>query len=174
MESRNNMNGIDIILHNISSLNAEAESLQADGIMGLALSQLQAKAVFTTSFGAEDQVITHFIAENKLPLDIVTLDTGRLFNETLDAFEKTTRKYGNIIKTFFPDPVDVEEYVNTKGINAFYQSIELRKECCNIRKVKPLQRALQNYGFGLPVCEQNNRTIVLISTFSNGTTVSRS
>jgi phosphoadenosine phosphosulfate reductase len=122
---------------------------------------LVGKAVFTTSFGAEDQVLTHILAENKLPVDIITLDTGRLFNETLETFEKTIVKYGRIIKVFFPDPEDVERYVNEKGPNGFYQSEDLRKECCNIRKIKPLERGLKGNGIwitGLRADQSENRS----------------
>jgi phosphoadenosine phosphosulfate reductase len=145
----------------LTELNSQAEILSVEGIVQLAVSTLKRKAVFTTSFGAEDQVLTHILAANKLPVDIITLDTGRLFHETLETYEKTTRKYGNIIKSFFPDANNVENYVNQKGINAFYDSIELRKECCNIRKIKPLERGLQGYGIwitGLRADQSENRS----------------
>jgi phosphoadenosine phosphosulfate reductase len=143
------------------SLNAQAENLSVDEIISLGSAALGTKAVFTTSFGAEDQVITHILAEKKIPVDIFTLDTGRLFNETLETFEKTSKKYGNIVRTFFPDPNDIEAYVNKNGINAFYQSVELRKECCGIRKVKPLERGLRSYGIwitGLRADQSENRS----------------
>jgi phosphoadenosine phosphosulfate reductase len=155
------MNDAQPIVENLAALNTLGADLPIDELIRFALSKLGAKAIFTTSFGAEDQVLTHFIAERQLPVDIITLDTGRLFNETLETFEKTTRKYGNIIKTMFPDPADVEEYVNTKGINAFYNSVELRKECCNIRKIKPLERGLKGYGIwvtGLRADQSENRS----------------
>ena len=100
------------------------------------------KVVFSTSFGQEDQVITALIAKNDLPINIFTLDTGRLFQETFDVFHKTTKKYKNDIKTYFPDTVAVEDLLNKKGPNSFYESVENRKECCYIRKVAPLTKAL--------------------------------
>ncbi len=145
----------------LAELNARAEDLSVDKIILMGSTALGTKSVFTTSFGAEDQVITHILAEKKLPVDIFTLDTGRLFNETLETFEKTAKKYGNIIKTLFPDPKDVETYVNKNGINAFYESVELRKECCGIRKVKPLERGLEEYGVwvtGLRADQSENRS----------------
>jgi phosphoadenosine phosphosulfate reductase len=155
------MKNDDVTMKKIDELNSQAETLTVEGIIQLAVSVLEGKVIFTTSFGAEDQVLTHVLAENKLPVDIITLDTGRLFHETLETYQKTTRKYGNIIKSFFPDANDVENYVNQKGINAFYDSIELRKECCNIRKIKPLERGLKGYGIwitGLRADQSENRS----------------
>lgn len=97
---------------------------------------------FSTALGEEDQVITHFIGRNKLPITIFTLDTGRLFQETYDLLELTRKKYGVDIEVYFPAAGDVESLVKTKGPNSFYESVENRKECCFIRKVKPLRRAL--------------------------------
>ena len=99
--------------------------------------------VFSTSFGQEDQVITALIAKNDLPITIFTLDTGRLFQETYDVFHKTLRKYKIDIKTYFPEAIAVEELLNHKGPNSFYESVENRKECCFIRKVTPLTKALK-------------------------------
>ena len=101
------------------------------------------KVVFTTSFGIEDQIITHYISENDLPVEIVTLDTGRLFPETYKVFSETIKKYKVQIKVFFPDHVAVEEMVSKKGPFSFYYSTENRTECCRLRKVLPLERALK-------------------------------
>ena len=101
------------------------------------------KVVFSTSFGQEDQVITALIAKNDLPITIFTLDTGRLFQETYDVFHKTLKKYKIDIKTYFPEASAVEELLNKKGPNSFYESVENRKECCFIRKVAPLTKALK-------------------------------
>ncbi|RKS99822.1 phosphoadenylyl-sulfate reductase [Flavobacterium sp. 123] len=101
------------------------------------------KVVFSTSFGQEDQVVTALIAKNDLPITIFTLDTGRLFQETYDVFHKTLKKYKKEIKTYFPEASQVEELLNKKGPNSFYESVENRKECCFIRKVAPLTKALK-------------------------------
>ena len=106
------------------------------------VSEYKDKVVFSTSFGQEDQVIAAIIAKNDLPINIFTLDTGRLFQETYDVFHKTIKKYKNDIKTYFPDTVVVEDLLNKKGPNSFYESVENRKECCFIRKVAPLTKAL--------------------------------
>lgn len=101
------------------------------------------KIVFSTSLGQEDQIITDAIFKNDIPIEVFTLDTGRLFNEHYELLAMNNAKYKGKIKVFFPDPEDVERFVNEKGINAFYHSVENRKECCFIRKVKPLNRALK-------------------------------
>jgi len=100
------------------------------------------QVIFTTSFGVEDQVITEKIFTNNLPVRVVTLDTGRLFPETHEVFSQTMIKYRKKIEVFFPDYLSVEKLVNEKGPFSFYDSIENRKECCRIRKVIPLRRAL--------------------------------
>lgn len=119
------------------------------------------KAVFSTSFGQEDQVITALIAKNNLPITVFTLDTGRLFQETYDVFHKTEKKYRVGIKTYFPETADVENLLNTKGPNSFYESVENRKECCFIRKVVPLTKALKGYEIwitGLRAEQSENRS----------------
>lgn len=100
------------------------------------------KVVFTTSLGLEDQVITSMIARAQLDINIVTLDTGRLFPSAYELLQRTTTRYKVPIKVYFPNTADVEDFVNTHGINSFYDSVELRKSCCHIRKVEPLRRAL--------------------------------
>src|SRR6266498_4418551 len=97
---------------------------------------------------------------NKIPVKIFTLDTGRLFNETYELLERTMARYKQTIHVFFPDATDVENFVNTKGLNSFYESVENRKECCNIRKVKPLNRALHGasvWNTGLRAEQSDNR-----------------
>ena len=100
------------------------------------------EVVFSTSFGMEDQVITDFILKNNIPIRIFTLDTGRMFYETYSTWEKTNMHYHKSIIPYYPDAVSIEDYVKNNGINAFYDSPELRKLCCHIRKVEPLKRAL--------------------------------
>jgi len=100
------------------------------------------KVVFSSSLGQEDQVITDAIFKNDLPIKIFTLDTGRLFSESYELLERTTARYKKPIRVYFPEAADIEEFVTTRGVNSFYESVENRKECCNIRKVKPLNRAL--------------------------------
>jgi phosphoadenosine phosphosulfate reductase len=99
--------------------------------------------VFSSSLGQEDQLLTDVIFKNNLPVKVFTIDTGRLFNETYELLDRTTARYKKSIQVYFPEAADVEEFVATKGINSFYESVDNRKECCFIRKVKPLNRALQ-------------------------------
>ncbi|MEJ5351138.1 MAG: phosphoadenylyl-sulfate reductase [Melioribacteraceae bacterium] len=102
------------------------------------------KAAFSTSLSIEDQVITHMLAAINSKIKIFTLDTGRLPNETYSLIEKTKERFNINIEIYFPDYRQVEKMVNKKGINLFYESIENRKECCRIRKIEPLKRALKN------------------------------
>jgi phosphoadenosine phosphosulfate reductase len=101
------------------------------------------KVVFTSSFGIEDQVISHMIFKNDIPVEIVTLDTGRLFPDTYKVFSETIRKYQKTINVYFPDHEAVENMVTEKGPFSFYYSRENRLECCRIRKLMPLNRALE-------------------------------
>lgn len=100
------------------------------------------KVVFSTSFGIEDQVITHFIFENELPIQVFTLDTGRLFPETYATWSRTVERYGRPIEAYYPDAQALQAFVSAKGPNSFYESVDNRKSCCHIRKVEPLNRAL--------------------------------
>lgn len=115
-----------------------------EGLKTLA-AQYPGQIIFTTSFGIEDQVITDMIFTNDIAIEIVTLDTGRLFKETYKVFSKTIEKYGRNIKTYFPDTASVEKLMSEKGPYSFYESVENRKECCYIRKVEPLNRALRGF-----------------------------
>lgn len=100
-------------------------------------------AVLTTSFGVEDQALTHAIALAGLDFDIVTLDTGRLFPETYAVWAETERRYGRRIRAVYPDASSLESLVERQGIDGFYTSTEARKACCGVRKVEPLRRALR-------------------------------
>lgn len=99
--------------------------------------------VFSSSLGQEDQVLTDMIFTNDLPVKIFTIDTGRLFNEAYELLDRTTARYKKNITLYFPPAAEVEEFVKEKGINGFYESVENRKTCCYIRKVIPLNRALE-------------------------------
>ncbi len=119
------------------------------------------KVVFTTSFGYEDQVITDMIFSNNLDIKVVTLDTGRLFPETYKVYNSTIDKYKKPIAVCFPPTEKVEEMVNKKGPFSFYESLENRKECCFIRKVIPLKRALSGNEIwitGIRASQSENRS----------------
>ena len=99
-------------------------------------------AVFASSLAAEDMVITDMILKAGLPIGIFSLETGRLHPETLDVLGKVKVTYGYDIALYKPQAEAVDAYVSANGINAFYNSVEMRRECCRIRKVEPLGRAL--------------------------------
>ncbi|WP_298425785.1 phosphoadenylyl-sulfate reductase [Rhodoblastus sp.] len=100
------------------------------------------RVVFTTSFGLEDQALTHAIRSLGLEADFATLDTGRLFPETYDVWARTEEKYGFRVKAFHPDADALQALVADQGINGFYYGLDMRKACCGARKVEPLGRAL--------------------------------
>lgn len=130
--------------HSVVKLKSELKDISAKDGLSLIGKWFGAHAKFSTSFGLEDQVITHLIASQSLPIEIFTLDTGRLFQETYDVFDLTKKKYNRAITTYFPEGRRVEKLIQEKGPNSFFESVENRKECCFIRKVEPLQRALKN------------------------------
>lgn len=101
------------------------------------------KVRFSSSLGQEDQVLTHIIARNQLNINIFTIDTGRLFNETYETLDRTVARYKVNIDVYFPQAVAVQQMVGEKGINLFYESVQNRQTCCGIRKVEPLNRALR-------------------------------
>ncbi|WP_219117588.1 phosphoadenylyl-sulfate reductase [Janthinobacterium sp. UMAB-56] len=99
-------------------------------------------AVFASSLAAEDMVLTDMILKAKLPIGIFSLETGRLHQETLAVLDKVKARYDHDITLYRPQPEAVAAYVEQNGLNAFYDSVEMRRECCRIRKVEPLGRAL--------------------------------
>jgi len=117
----------------------------AEEILQLLAAQYPKQVIFSTSFGYEDQVLSHFIFSNDLPIEVFTLDTGRIFNETYAVWNSTLNRYKKPIKVYAPITADIEKLSAAKGPYSFYESIENRKECCYIRKVEPLKRALKGY-----------------------------
>ncbi len=101
-----------------------------------------APAALASSFGAEDMVLIDLIARQRLAIDIFTLDTGRLPEETHALIEQTRERYGSPVAVYFADAAAVEKLAREHGSNAFYKSVELRRACCQARKVEPLRRAL--------------------------------
>ncbi|RIY02478.1 phosphoadenylyl-sulfate reductase [Aureimonas flava] len=100
------------------------------------------RIVFTTSLGIEDQMLTHLIFSEKLKIEVVTLDTGRLFPETYALWQETEDRYGRRIRAKYPQAEALETLVEDQGVNGFYFAPEMRKACCGVRKVEPLNRAL--------------------------------
>lgn len=145
-------------LVDISELQKATANLEAEQLLRFAAGRFAPDLVFATSLGAEDQVITDLIVRNRLPIPIVTLDTGRLFDETLTLLAETEQFFGIRIQVFFPDRAEVEAMVNEHGVNLFRQSVELRKRCCLVRKLLPLRRALA--GRKLWICGQRKEQSV--------------
>lgn len=100
-------------------------------------------AILATSFGAEDMVLMDLICKHAPGIQIFTLDTGRLPKETYNLMQEVKTHYDKEIQVFFPDAGAIENFVTRNGPNAFYDSVDLRKQCCGIRKVEPLKRALE-------------------------------
>ncbi len=121
---------------------ALAEKTQAASELLHRIANEYGPAVFASSLGAEDMVLTDLIQREKLGIEIFSLDTGRLPTETYDLMHEVQQHYGLKLTLYYPQHELIEAYTRTKGINAFYESVDLRKACCHIRKVEPLQRAL--------------------------------
>ncbi len=119
-----------------------AHSPTATDTLRQAAAQYEGNLVFATSFGAEDQVLTHMISHLGLNIPLATLDTGRLFPETYELWTRTEEIYGIRIIPYFPAAEEVESMILDKGVNLFRNSVEYRHECCNIRKLRPLERLL--------------------------------
>lgn len=128
---------IDDLVRRLSPLHA-AERL------ALLAAKIGGRIVLTTSFGPEDQALTHLVATANLPFDVVTLDTGRLFAEAYDVWALTEKRYALKIEAIYPQTQAVETLVRAQGINGFYDSVDARKACCGVRKVEPLARALSD------------------------------
>lgn len=129
---------------------------------------LFAKPVFTTSLGLEDQLITMFVAAHARSIAVATLQTGRLFPQTLDLIETTQDRYALAIKRYEPNPADIKTYAASYGLNGFYESVEARKACCAVRKLVPLARALKGadaWITGLRREQSNNRSDVAFAEF---------
>lgn len=118
----------------------EARIGEAVGLLRQA--EATGRAVFSTSLGLEDQVVTDLIARHATGIAIFTLDTGRLPAETYEVLAKTEARYKRRIEVFFPEREAVEQYVRINGINGFFESVTQRRACCEVRKTGPLKRAL--------------------------------
>jgi len=145
----------------LRELRDQLSGKSVDESLEILASHFSGKIIFTTSFGIEDQIITHKIFNNNLDIKVVTLDTGRLFPETYEVFSQTTIKYNKKIYVYFPEYESVEKMVTEKGPLSFYESKENRTECCRIRKVVPLNRALKGmecWISGIRASQSDNRS----------------
>ncbi|MDJ0840279.1 MAG: phosphoadenylyl-sulfate reductase [Acidobacteriota bacterium] len=126
----------------IEQWQAELAGADAARVIQWAARTFDGRITLASSLGAEDQVLTHLVAEPGRRIPVFTLDTGRLFEETYQLLADTRRRYNLDIRVYWPESEDVETAVRTGGPNFFRESVENRKHCCFIRKVKPLRRAL--------------------------------
>jgi phosphoadenosine phosphosulfate reductase len=129
------MNKAEEIQHLIKGLTPQE-------VLAFLAEKFQGEIIFSSSFGWEDQVLSDMIFAKDLPIKVFTLETGRLFPETYYTWNRTLEKYQKPIHAFYPDQAKLEKMVNVKGPSSFYESVENRKECCGIRKIEPLKRAL--------------------------------
>lgn len=114
-----------------------------NNLLSVLVEKFPNQVIFSTSFSYEDQVVTHLIKD--LDVAIFTLDTGRLFEQTYETWAATKAFFKKEIKAYYPDTEELQKFVTENGPDSFYQSVEKRKACCNIRKVHPLKKALQGY-----------------------------
>jgi phosphoadenosine phosphosulfate reductase len=135
-----------------------------------AIAAIDGRIVLTTSFGQEAQLIAHHIFTEKLPIEIVTLDTGRLFPETYQVWQETEERYGVRIRASYPEARALSELVADQGINGFYYSEDARNACCDVRKVQPLRNALDGASgwiVGLRADQSRHRQSVRLASWDS-------
>ena len=130
-------------LNEIKALNEKFKDKDPQEIIAYFTDLFEGRIALSSSMGAEDQVLTEMVISVSPDTKIFTLDTGRLFPETYDLIDRTSKKYKTNIEVYFPSAKKVQQMVNEKGINLFFESVENRKLCCNIRKIEPLKRAFE-------------------------------
>ena len=126
----------------LSELIDETRGMDAAQVLAWAARTFGEDVTIASSLGAEDQVIAHMVSQSKLGIRVFTLDTGRMFDESYELMARTAAELEVVVKPYVPDAARVEELVASHGVNLFYESLELRKRCCHVRKVEPLRRAL--------------------------------
>ncbi len=128
--------------NHVETIRSQTDRLPAEGLLEYFAEKFAGKVAFASSMSAEDQVVTGMLSKIQPRVEIFTLDTGRLPQETYDLIDATNEKYGIRIRVMFPESPDVEAMLKAEGPNGFYNSIESRRHCCYVRKVLPLRRAL--------------------------------
>ena len=155
----------DVLVASVQAKTSEVLNLLANASIELTA------ITFANSFGAEDMVLTDIILKNQVAIEIFSLDTGRLPTETYDLIAETEKHYNTKLNVYFPQATTVEFYVKTNGINAFYESIDLRKSCCHMRKVEPLTRALKGknaWVTGMRAAQATTRISLPLREFDEG------
>jgi phosphoadenosine phosphosulfate reductase len=130
------------MIERVAEFNQKLAHASAYEVLEFFAKEFHGRIAFATSLGLEDQVLFRMISEVDPSVFCFTLDTGRLFQETYDLLDLTSKKYKTRIHLFFPDASSVENMIASRGINLFYESIENRKLCCQVRKIEPMKRAL--------------------------------
>jgi phosphoadenosine phosphosulfate reductase len=151
-------------------LSQAASSLDLFERVAVARAAIEGPLVFTTSFGLEDQAIGHAILSQNLAIDLVTLDTGRLFAETHDVWTATERRYGKHIRAVVPERTALESLITGQGANGFRASVTARQACCHVRKVEPLNHALAGaagWVTGLRADQSQHRAEVSFAEFDS-------
>ncbi|MDC0932654.1 phosphoadenylyl-sulfate reductase [Arcobacteraceae bacterium] len=128
---------------NVEELNKQFQESKAEDVIAYFLKEYGQEAALSSSLGAEDQVLTDMIFKNDKSSNIFTLDTGRLHPETYNVMDETNLKYNVKLNVFFPKNEMIEKLYETQGVNGHFESIDNRKNCCGIRKMEPLKRALK-------------------------------
>jgi len=128
----------------LSTLELETKAASVRELLTAAVRD-HGKVVYANSLGAEAMVLTDIIFSDVPGIDVVSIDTGRLHEETYELLEKLQRRYKKPIRVVYPDGVAVEQLVSTQGINAFFHSQEARVACCNVRKIVPFKRVVEGY-----------------------------
>ncbi|OAV67055.1 Phosphoadenosine phosphosulfate reductase [Bacteroidales bacterium Barb7] len=131
-------------MENIDKLNARFAGKSPEELLAFFLNEYRGRIALASSLGLEDQVLTDMILKTDSGAKIFTIDTGRLFPETYSLIDRTNLKYNTRLDVYFPRHEPVEAYVKQNGINGFYESVDKRKECCKVRKIEPLLRALSS------------------------------
>lgn len=134
----------DIMDARIAEWQERFAKAEATEVLAYFAGEFENKICLSSSMGPEDQVLMHMLIKINPQFRIITLDTGRLFPETLNLIHKTNKDYNTNMDVLFPDYKQVEKMVREKGMNLFYESVENRKLCCHIRKIEPLKRALRD------------------------------
>ena len=128
----------------LTALGLERKAAAVHAQLAAALAR-HGRLVYSNSLGAEAMVLTDIIATQLPEIDMFSIDTGRLYEETHELLEKLQRRYRRAIRVVYPDAAALERLVALQGVNGFYHSLEARLECCRIRKVEPFKRAIVGY-----------------------------
>jgi phosphoadenosine phosphosulfate reductase len=156
-------------LHAVPALDAIGGDTIADRLHSI-VDAIDGRIVLTTAFGVEAQLIAHHIFTEKLPIEIVTLDTGRMFPETHRVWQETEERYGARIRAIYPEAGAVSEMVSDQGINGFYHSKDARLACCDVRKVQPLNEAVAGASawiVGLRADQSRHRSSVRLASWDS-------